>query len=209
MLNTNEIMNTKPNEQFNKPWFISRLQAIKLSQRRLAKMIDLDPSAVTLMLSGRRKITTDEIHKIANIFNVSVAEVMRHAGIDVTDDVRKVKIKGAIGEKSRVTFFDDETFDWAIAPADVPNDSFCLQVRQPGSTQDGWLIFVSGEKTTSQSLNDRPALVELADGTQMTCLLRRGYKANTSNVYPLHGTAETLENQVIAWASPVLWIRPA
>lgn len=209
MSNTNEIMNTKSNTEFNKQWFVNRLQAIKLSQRRLAKMIDLDPSAVTLMLSGRRKITTGEVHKIANILNVSVAEIMRHAGIDVTDDVRKVKIKGFIGEKSHVTFFDDGSFDWAIAPADVPNDSFCLQVRQPGSTNDGWLIFVSGEKTTSQNLVDRPALVELSDGTQMTCLVRRGYKANTANIYPLHGAGDTLENQTIAWASPVLWIRPA
>lgn len=201
-------MNTKPNA-LNKQWFVSRLQAIKLSQRQLAKKIDLDPSAVTLMLSGRRKITTDEVHKIANILNVSVAEIMRHAGIDVTDDVRKVKIKGFIGEKSRVTFFEGDSFDYSIAPADVPNDSFCLQVRQPGSPNDGWLIFVSGEKTSSQNLVDRPALVELDDGTQMTCLIRRGYKANTSNIYPLHGTADILENQSIAWASPVLWIRPA
>lgn len=201
-------MNTKPNTEFNKPWFVSRLQALKISQRRLAKMIDLDPSAVTLMLTGRRKMKTDEVHKIANIFNVSVAEVMRHAGIDVTDDVRKVKIKGFIGDKSRVTFFEDAPLDWAVAPADVPNDSFCLQVRQPNSSNDGWLIFVSGEKTTAQSLIDRPALVELDDGTQMTCLIRRGYKAGTSNLYSLHGTAELHENQQVAWASPVLWIRP-
>jgi hypothetical protein len=70
------------------------------------------------------------------------------------------------------------------------------------------LIFVSGEKTTAQNLIDRPALVELEDGTQMTCLIRRGYKANTSNLYPLHGAVEVQENQVINWASPVLWIRP-
>jgi plasmid maintenance system antidote protein VapI len=206
MLNTNKMTNT--NKQFNKPWFISRLQAIKLSQRRLAKMIDLDPSAVTLMFNGRRRITSDEVHKIANLFNVGVQEVMRHAGIDVTDDVRKVKIKGYIGEKSRVTLFDKPPFDVAVAPADVPNDSFCLQVRQAGSSNDGWLIFVSGEKTTAHSLIDRPALVELEDGTQMTCLIRRGYKANTSNLYPLHGAVEVQENQVINWASPVLWIRP-
>lgn len=208
MLNTNEIMNTTPTQTFNKQWFVNRLQAIKISQRKLAKMIDLDPSAVTLTFSGRRKITPEEVHKIANIFNVSVAEVMRHAGIDVTDDVRKVKVKGYIGEKSQVTMINGAPVDWAIAPADVPNDSFCLQVRQPSSTNDGWLIFVSGEKTTAQNLIDRPALVELADGTQMTCLIRRGYKANTSNIYPLHDGTEPLENQVVAWASPVLWIRP-
>jgi transcriptional regulator with XRE-family HTH domain len=207
MSNTNKIMNTKPHS-FNKQWFIGRLQAIKISQRTLAKMIDLDPSAVTLMLSGRRKITTGEVHKIASIFNVSVAEVMRHAGIDVTDDVRKVKIKGFIGEKSRVTFSNDKTLETVIAPADVPADSFCLQVRQPGASQDGWLVFVSGEKTTGQNVIDRPALVQLTEQEHLTCLVRRGYKANTVNIYPLNATADPLENQVIAWASPVLWIRP-
>ena len=201
-------MNTKTNATFNKEWFVGRLQALKISQRKLAKMIDIDPSAVTLMLTGRRNMKTEEVHKIAKIFNVSVAEVMRHAGLDVTDGVHKVKIKGFIGERSRVTFFEDEPLDWAAAPADVPKDSFCLQVRQPNSSNDGWLIFVSGEKTTAQNLIDRPALVELEDGTQMTCLIRRGYKAGTSNLYSLHGTAELHENQQVVWASPVLWIRP-
>lgn len=201
-------MNTKLQPQFNKEWFVNRLQALKISQRKLAKMIDLDPSAVTLMFTGRRKITPDEVHQIAGIFNVPVTEVMRHAGVDVTDDVRKVKIKGYIGEKSRVTLIESTPVDTAIAPADVPNDSFCLQVRHPGATNDGWLIFVSGEKTTAQSLIDRPALVSMEDGSLVTCLIRRGYKPNTSNIYPLNGAAEPYENQKIEWASPVLWIRP-
>ena len=175
-------MNTKTNTDFNKEWFVGRLQALKISQRKLAKMINLDPSAVTLLLNGRRGMKTDELYQIANILNVTVAEVMRHAGLDVSDGVRKVKITGAIGDKSRVTFFDHKPLDTAIAPADVPNDSFCLQVRQPNFSNDGWLIFVSGEKTTAQNLIDRPALVELEDGTQMTCLIRRGYKAGTSNL---------------------------
>jgi transcriptional regulator with XRE-family HTH domain len=201
-------MNTKQKKEFNKPWFVQRLAAIQMSQRKLAKLLGLDPTAITLTFRGERRITTVEVHTIANLFNVSVAEVMRQAGFDVSDDVHKVKIKGYIGDKSHVTLFDKPPLDWAAAPADVPTDSFCLQVRQAGSSNDGWLIFVSGEKTTAENLIDRPALVELEDGTQMTCLIRRGYKAGTSNLYSLHGTAELHENQKVAWASPVLWIRP-
>jgi len=33
---------------------------MRLSQRKLAKLLDLDPAAVSLMLRGRRKMTAEE-----------------------------------------------------------------------------------------------------------------------------------------------------
>jgi transcriptional regulator with XRE-family HTH domain len=202
-------MNTKQNETtVNKKWFVERLASVQMSQRSLAKMLGLEPSAITLTFDGRRRITSLEVHRLAELFNVSVAEVMRNAGFDVNDDIVKLNVVGSIGEKSVIKYFDKADIEQTIAPSDVPRNSFCLQVRQPGHANDGWMIFISAERVLGTNLLDRPALVELEDGTQMTALVRRGYKDGTVNLYPLHGNNEPLENQSVKWASPILWIRP-
>ena len=73
-------------------WFKEKLKDKKLSQRGLAKLLEIDPAAVSLMFRGQRKMTPHEAHQISVILGVPILEVMRHAGIDVTEDVRKAPI---------------------------------------------------------------------------------------------------------------------
>jgi DNA-binding XRE family transcriptional regulator len=203
-------MNTKQKTAYivDKNWFTEHLHALKKSQSKLADDIGVHKSSLNLMLKGTRKPTLDNVRMIAEIFKVSSQEVMRRFGISVTEDVRVLKIKGYIGDKSRVNMFDRTDLDVVEAPADVPLHSYCLQVRQPGTAHDGWILFVSSERTTADVLVDRPAIAELGDGTQISCVIRRGYKAGTANLYPLHSADEPLENQNTNWASPILWMRP-
>ena len=44
-------------------WFKQKLAERKLSQRQLAKLMGLDPAAVSLMLRGQRKMTNEEAHQ--------------------------------------------------------------------------------------------------------------------------------------------------
>ncbi|NDC87109.1 MAG: XRE family transcriptional regulator, partial [Betaproteobacteria bacterium] len=50
-------------------WFRDRLKERKLSQRGLAKLLELDPGALSLTLRGLRKLTTEEAHAIATVLN--------------------------------------------------------------------------------------------------------------------------------------------
>lgn len=61
-------------------WFHGRLHDRKISQRRLAQMLELDPAAVSLMLRGRRKMSAAEAAEIARMLGVSVDEVLARAG---------------------------------------------------------------------------------------------------------------------------------
>ena len=61
-------------------WFQGRLAAKRMSQRGLARLMGLDPAAVSLMLRGKRKMTTTEAAEIARLLNVEVGEVMVRAG---------------------------------------------------------------------------------------------------------------------------------
>lgn len=66
-------------------WFRQKLAERKLSQRQLAKLIDVDPGALSLILRGTRRLTPTVAHQLANHINVSVTEVLRQAGIEVQD----------------------------------------------------------------------------------------------------------------------------
>lgn len=49
----------------NTEWFRQLLSTRKLSQRGLAKLMELDPAAVSLMLRGQRKMTNEEAHQVS------------------------------------------------------------------------------------------------------------------------------------------------
>ncbi len=188
----------------NRPWFQERLRTLKISQRQLAARIGLDPAAVSYMLAGKRAMSMDEAKAIADIFLVPVTEVMRQAGIDVLDDVRKVPIAGFIGTNGAVTLLPKGTHDMVMAPADVPTGSFALQVRMVQSPFDGWLVFVSGQQQEPAEVIDKLAVLALSDGQLMQAIVRRGYKQGLYNLVIASDTNRVRENKQVAWAARVL-----
>lgn len=62
-------------------WFQNRLADVRISQRKLAAHLGIDPAAVSLMIRGKRKMSAAEAAEMARLMNVSVDEVLRHAGI--------------------------------------------------------------------------------------------------------------------------------
>lgn len=192
--------------EIDRDWFIERLQGRKISQRKLAQHLELDPAAVTLILQGRRKLTNAETHQVASLLGVSVAEVLRRAGVPVSDDVRRVPISGTVGARGVVTHLPAKTHDMVVCPADVPVTGMALQVRMSNSHKDGWLYFASGEQALPESMLDKFVLAVTEDGRTHACFIRRGYKAGTFNL--MLSNSEVLENERIAWVSPIVWIRP-
>lgn len=193
--------------EINQSWFQERLAALKISQRQLAKRIGLDPAAVSYMFAGKRRMTMDEARSIAEHMLVPVTEVMRQAGIEVLDDVRKVPVAGYIGPGATVSLLPVGTHDEVIAPADVPAGSFAVQARIVNNPKDGWLWFVSGTQQPPDELLDRLCIVALSDGRLLCAMLRRGYKQRLYNLV-LMTDAGVLENKEVAWAAKVMWIQP-
>lgn len=190
-------------------WFKQRMQALKMSQRQLAARLNLDHAAVSLMLRGKRTMSMDEAKRLADLLLVPTTEIMRRAGIDVMDDVRKVPIAGYIGPGGVVTLLPNGTHDLVFAPPDVPNGSFALQVRSINDPRDGWLNFVSGTQGEPTNYLDKVCLVALKDGAMMHAVIKRGYKRELFNLLQfIDGNLRVLENKEIAWAARVLWIQP-
>lgn len=195
--------------KINQDWFKERLVELKLSQRQLAKRMKIDPASMSNMLAGKRSMTMDEARKIAAHFLLPVTEVMRQAGIDVHDDVRKVPIAGYVSSGGLVTLLPTGTHDEVVAPADVPAGGYAVQVRIVNNVRDGWLYFVSGQHVEPSEAMDKLCLVALKDGTLLHAMIKRGYKKGAFNLL-LTGeeSGKVMENKELAWASRTLWIQP-
>ena len=74
----------------DKDWFFKMLVRRERSLRGLARHMRIDPSAVSRMFSGERRMQMDEISKIASFLGVAVSEVLVHAGVSLRpDDIRR------------------------------------------------------------------------------------------------------------------------
>jgi len=189
-------------------WFTDKLKDLKLSQRQLAKKMEIDPASVSYMLRGKRKMSMLEAQSLADIFKVQTTEVMRKAGIAVTDDIQSIPIAGHAGRGSLVTLLPPGTHDMAQAPADTPRGSYCIQKRDISSANDAWLYFVSGTVNKPDDVLSKACLVALADGIMMMAIVHPGYKKDRYNLILMGNGHEVMENQDLKWASRVLWIQP-
>ncbi len=67
----------------DKAWFEDQIRVQQTSARQLAKKMGIDPSALSLVLSGGRRLKNDEAAAMALHLNVSLADVLSHAGVDM------------------------------------------------------------------------------------------------------------------------------
>jgi transcriptional regulator with XRE-family HTH domain len=197
-----------PNTNVDRDWFRARLSDIKMSQRSLAKHLCLDPAAITLMLRGERRITSVEAQEIAALLAVPVTEILRRAGVDVRDDVRKVPLNAYLGPDADIEAFDDGDHEFVEAPADVPGGSYAVQVRDHTSPHDGWVMIISGDKAEPARLLDRACACGTEDGKVFTGIIKKGYKRGKFNLVITATKPRIIENAAIEWASPILWIKP-
>lgn len=193
--------------EINQAWFKDRLRQVKLSQRQLAKQMGLDPASVSYMLAGKRGMSMDEARSLSGILLVSVTEVMRQAGIDVVDDVRKVPVAGYVSSGAAVSLLPKGTHDVVTCPADVTTGSFAVQTRIVNSPNDGWLSFVSGVQEKPEDCTGKLTVLALKDGRMLQAIIKRGYKQGYYNLILLP-EGGVLENAEVAWAARILWIQP-
>ncbi len=60
----------------DKQWFVDRWTEKGLSLRKVANLVGMDPSALSRVLNGDRKMKVLEIGKIASVLQVSNADVL-------------------------------------------------------------------------------------------------------------------------------------
>jgi transcriptional regulator with XRE-family HTH domain len=69
---------------FDRRWYTERLSAQHLSQRGLAKRLDIDPAQVSRIFNGRRPLRLDEVPVLARLLDVSVVDIIERAGVPLS-----------------------------------------------------------------------------------------------------------------------------
>lgn len=194
-------------QTINTKWFRDRLAERDMSLRRLAKLLELDPSAVSLMLRGMRTMTADEANRISGLLTIPVTEVLAQAGIPIEEDARSMPIKATIDARGALHPVGAKNPRRVVAPRDVPAAGLAMQVRAPELLQDGWVLFAGAFDTRVMTMIDRVAVVEIAGDGRVVGTIKRGYDDGRVSVVPFVGSAN-IENVEPKSAAPVLWIRP-
>lgn len=192
----------------NTTFFKDRLRDREITQRKLAQLLKLDPAAITLMLKGERRMQPKEAQTIAGLLGLPITQVLREAGVYVTEDVATVPIAGSVDGSGRITLMPVGTHEKTTAPSDVPRDGYALQMRAFGDPADGWVLYVADSTNTADDHLDRLCAVTIADGRAVLAWVRRGYRRGTHNLM-LWPSREPLPDQTLSAVSPVLWLKPS
>lgn len=193
-------------------WFKKQLSEIGISQRQLAKKLELDPASITLFFQGKRKLKSSEAAFLANLFGVEVSEVLEQAGIVVSTppNALKIPLVGSVGEELVITW------NTAKNPPTVKISGFdgvglkALRFETAGTAFDGLdgalAVFKKNTGGIDSEALGRLAIVTLKDGRSLIRVLRRGYMAGRFNLATISGDSRETGVEIVA-ANPILGLK--
>lgn len=191
----------------NNAWFKSRMADRGLSQRGTAKLLGLDPGALSLMLRGKRTMRMHEAIDMARLLGVPLQELMVQFGVERREmAAQEIAVSGWLDPHGEVHF--EPELGTVDRPHGLPVDATAIQCRTSGSDidyMDGWLMFV--ERPAEPPLPDhlgRLCLVRINAGVIYLAQLRRGYAPSRWN---LAGPVAHAQDVALDWSAPVLSIK--
>lgn len=196
----------------NKPietsWFVDRLSSRQLTQRKLAKLMGLDPAAISLMFRGKRKITLEEAAQLAAILDVTTTEMFERVGLAPATG-KQVKLVGFLNGDAEVGFIGKGSHTFVESPGEVSAETIAVQAKTAATKMDaidGVVYFIDHTKTAPNGLINCLSLCAIKGGKTVIGQIKKGYQRGTYNLN-LIGSSAIIENTEIVWASPVTWCK--
>lgn len=189
----------------NTDWFVRRLDDRKLSQRGLAKLMGLDPSAVSLMFRGKRKMTIQEAAQMAVLLDVSTDDVLQNAGVELPPPNRMVRLIGWVGDTDQVTLLGEGIHELVEGPGELSSTAVCVRCQYGHAEfMDGWIMFANDMSGSPELAIDTLAICAVKGNGLKVARVKRGYRKGQYNLVTNNNTFQNVE---LAWASPIVWIK--
>jgi DNA-binding XRE family transcriptional regulator len=192
----------------DRDWFRARLEAVDLSQRQLAFKLDLNPSAISLALRGKRDIRVDEARKIADLLKVPVAEVFEHMGVQgVGTTGRMLPVVGTVDETGNVRVFEAISDSGGVeGPGEMPPDGVALECHGPTeSLFPAGAMLMIGSRGPAEHSAGKLAMIHPRAGEPFVAYLSRGLRRGLMACR--RPGADRSEAMEVESAAPVLWLR--
>lgn len=200
----------------DKQWFMRRLQERNRSVRGLARHLEVNASAMSRMLNGERRMKIEEANLIASFLGAPVEEVLKHAGVSLTDETGgRVILAATINEDGEV----ERLREPRPLPAAVLTKARCVAGKDMGQIvaaqvraasgplliwDDAVILFQAVGEVDPASIGAL-SIVRLRDGVQLLAHLERARKTGEAT---LRLPAGGLRDVVLSTASPVLAVIP-
>lgn len=188
-------------------WFKDALRDRKMTQRQLAKAVGMDPSSLSLLLSGKRRMTVGTADLIAKAIGVSLDEVIVHAGVKIGErDAPTVGLIGYVDGAASAHIASDHMGKVRSPVVDGCDAAIAMRTAQTELDMvHGWVGFLSAEEPCTDSVVDRTCVVRTG-GETLLRLVRRG---STAGTYTLTGIGQPpIYDARVEWVRRVLMFRP-
>lgn len=192
--------------QVDNHWFKAQMADSAMSLRDVAKAIGMDPTALSLTLLGKRKMSVAEAGKIAHALDVPIDEVLARAGVD---------LQGKKSNSVALAGFVDLDGEVNLGPVMGPTTTYrpdgidnLTAVRIDADTMmDGWVLFYRESRTMGPEAVDRLCIVTTRDRAKpWLCWVRKGHEIGVWKLVSFLHAKDERRAQVIT-ASPVLWMK--
>lgn len=189
-------------------WFSEKLAENMMSKRKLAIAMNLEPSAISRMLQGKRRMTAPEAAEIARHIMTPVAEVMRRAGIEVgATSESSVPLQGWIDSEGNINLNDGSR---SIAtPSTSDNRVVALRAQTRGRF-DGWVLFYRGidipDGVTADAVGQLCVVKIMGESESKIRWVTRGYDPGLWTLESFIGPPK-IEQARLKFAVPVLWTK--
>jgi transcriptional regulator with XRE-family HTH domain len=202
----------------DKEWFFDRLRDRRQSLREMARHMELDPSAVSRMLSGQRKMQMEEAGAIARFLGAPVAEVLKHAGIALDIDGHPSRVvlaatitsAGRIDRLSEARSLPQQVIDRALAALSPRGNSrvIAAQVRAQSGPMAMWddaVVLFGYTEIVEPAAIGVLSVCRLMSGEQILAKIESARKTGEARITGLDHTPREV---TLDTATPVLAVIP-
>ena len=165
------------------PWFREQFARISYSQNAVAAAMGLDRSSWSKRLSGERKITVDEMNRIASLLSVTVDEVARRCGLNVSVS-KTVRLARAEVEPPVIGAISAATGEVKFTQA-VIYDRVKFLVTGDAYLKEAFLVCDLSAIAVSPSKNHQIALVKCLEGGLFLRKISKTSKKGVFDVFPV------------------------
>lgn len=195
-------------------WFRRKFAEKGASYRAFAREHDMDPSAVSRMLSGDRRMQMDEAKAIAHFIGAPVSEVMKHAKIVIDGELTPVLLVATINERGQIERLPEprplpqSVIVRAQSAIDAVPRVLAAQIRAlsgPLTVMDDAVVLFGHTDDVDPASIGALSICRNFAGDQILAKIERARKTGEARVITVDGKVKEFDLQT---ATPVLTIVP-
>ena len=200
--------------QVDSNWFRRKFEEKGTSYRAFARAHDMDPSAVSRMLTGQRQMQRDEAAAIALFIGAPLNEVLKHAGGSTGGGLTPILLAATINELGRVERLAEPrplphpVIERAQSAIDAAPHVLAAQIRAltgPLTVMDDAIVLFADPGKVESAPIGALSICRNLTGDEIMAKLERARKTGEARIATIDGQVKEFDLQI---ATPILAIIP-